>query len=223
MIDRAQAEKILGRSPWFARRPQSLRRALIARARIDAVEPGQWIYGTGDTLNGLYAVLEGSAHLTLAVGDADTLIEIVQAGQMFGQAARFGGGPRLVTAIAGERSTLLHVPDHVLAEIARNEPDVWRSFTELLYGQLAGALQLAAAMICLPPPKRVAARLWMLAGDGKAPVSATQAQLAEMTGLSRKTVNGHLRTLQKEGIVRLDYRAITILDRARLKACADGR
>ena len=141
-------------------------------------------------------MLAGTAHLTMAVGDGDMLLEIVQPGQLFGQAARFGGGPRLVTAIAGERTTLLHVPDHVLAEIARSEPEVWRSFTELLYSQLAGALQLAAAMIRLPPPQRVAARLAMLAGAGRTDVRVTQAQLAEMTGLSRKTVNAHLRALR---------------------------
>ncbi len=193
MIDRAGAETILLQSPWFARQSAGLRTALLARARIETLAPGQWIYGSGDALNGLYAVLAGTAHLTMTLGEADTLIEIVQPGQLFGQAARFGGGPRLVTAIAGERTTLLHVPDHVLAEIARGEPEVWRSFTELLYGQLAGALQLAAAMIRLAPPQRVAARLWMLAGGRERTVRVTQGQLAEMTGLSRKTVNGHLR------------------------------
>jgi len=219
MIDRARAEKILARSPWFARQPAGLRRALLASAQISTVEAGQWIYGTGDALNGLYGVLQGSAHLTLATGDADMLIEIVQAGQLFGQAARFGGGPRLVTAIAGERSTLLHVPDHALAEIARSEAGVWRSFTELLYGQLASALALAAAMIRLPPPARVAARLVMLSGSG-ARVAVTQSQLAELTGLSRKTVNAHLRALEGAGILALDYRAIMVKDRAKLRARA---
>ncbi len=220
MIDRGRAEKILTRSSWFAHQPASLRHALLSRAQISTVEAGQWIYGTGDALNGLYGVLQGSAHLTLATGDADILIEIVQAGQLFGQAARFGGGPRLVTAIAGERSVLLHVPDHALAEIARSEAGVWRSFTELLYSQLASALALAAAMIHLPPPARVAARLVMLSGGSAARIAVTQFQLAELTGLSRKTVNAHLRALEDDGILALDYRAIVVKDRVRLKARA---
>ena len=216
MIDRARAETILMRSGWFAGQNRGLRAALLARARIEPLEPGQWIYGTGDALNGLYAVLEGTAHLTMALGEADILLEVVQPGQLFGQAARFGGGPRLVTATAGERATLLFVPDHVLAEIARGEPEVWRSFTELLYSQLAASLQLAAAMIRLPPPARVAARLAMLSGPKGRAVHVTQAQLAELTGLSRKTVNGHLRALETNGVVRCDYRAIAVLDRPAL-------
>ncbi len=214
MITRAEAGQILMNSAWFARQSTGLRTALLARARIEQLEPGQWIYGTGDALNGLYAVLAGSTHLMQALGEDDVLIEIVQAGQLFGQAARFGGGPRLVTAIAGEHTTLLFVPDHALAEIAGSEPGVWRSFTELLYSQLAGALQLAGAMIRLPPSARVAARLVMLATSDT--VHVTQAQLAEMTGLSRKTVNLHLRELEEARLIRRDYGAIAVLDRTGL-------
>jgi CRP-like cAMP-binding protein len=219
MIDRIRAERIIARDSWFARQPARLRQALLARAQITSVEAGQWIYGTGDVLNGLYGVVTGSAHLMLATKDSDVLIEIVQAGQLFGQAARFGGGPRLVTAIAGEHSTLLHVPDHALAEIARSEADVWRSFTELLYSQLASALALAGAMIHLAPPARVAARLIMLSASHD-PIRVTQSQLAELTGLSRKTVNLHLRALEAEDIISLAYRAIAVKDPARLRARA---
>jgi biotin operon repressor len=48
----------------------------------------------------------------------------------------------------------------------------------------------------------------------------TQSQLAELTGLSRKTVNAHLRALEDEGILARDYRAIVVKDRARLRARA---
>lgn len=218
----AQIERILTRSRWFTSQPVALRHKLISRARISTLEPGQWIYGTGDALNGLYAVLDGTVHMTIPLsGDDDLLIEIVRRGQLFGQAARFGGGPRLVTAIAGERCTLLHVPDHVLHEIARSEPDMWRNFTELLYAQLAGALQLAAWMIHLPPPRRVAARLIMLAGEkaGNGPlrIAVSQAQLAEMTGLSRKTVNGHLQKFARAKLVNLEYGTIVVNDITRLR------
>ena len=218
--------KILARSPWFARQSSDLRSALMKRARISELDRGQWIYGTGDALNGLYGVLSGSVHLLMTLAEGDTrLIEVVQAGQFFGQPARFGGGPRLVTAIAGEPSTLLHVPDHALAEIARSEPDVWRNFTTLLYAQLAGALHLAAATIHLPPHRRVAARLAMLAaaarprtyGEDGIEVRVTQSQLAELTGLSRKTVNGHLASLARTGVIALHYRHIVVRDLAVLR------
>lgn len=218
---RARAAASLSRSRWFAHQPERLRCALIERAQISEIEPGRWIYGTGDALNGLYGVVEGSVHLL--AGQDNALLEIVQAGQLFGQAARFGGGPRLVTAIAGERSTLLFVPDHAMREIAATQPDVWRNFTELLYSQLAGALLLATLSLS-PPAKRVAARLVLLAaahGGKDTRLSVTQSQLGEMTGLSRKTVNAHLQALEKAAAISCNYAHIAVRDGARLRAQAE--
>ena len=213
---------VLQRNPWFAHQPAKLRNALLERARISHIESGRWIYGTGDALNGLYGVLEGSVQLLMTPADGEPrLLDIVPAGQLFGQAAHFGGGPRLVTAIAGEPTRILHVPDHALAEVARNEPAVWRNFTTLLYIQLAGALQLVTLLIHLPPPERVAARLALLTLSSET-VSITQAQLAELCGLSRKTVNAHLQTLAKDKIIALTYHSIAVLNRAKLRSRAGG-
>ncbi|HTO40619.1 MAG TPA: Crp/Fnr family transcriptional regulator, partial [Rhizomicrobium sp.] len=181
-------------------------------------------YGMGDALNGLYGVVEGSVHLlSSTAGTQSVLLEIVQAGQWFGQAGRFGGGPRLVTAIAGEKTILAFLPDHAMHAIGAKAPEIWRNFTELLYGQLAGALLLATLALSLPPAKRVAARLALLAGaqkSGPVRLSVTQSQLAEMTGLSRKTVNGHVQALEQMGLLSLSYGALTVLDPARLLAQA---
>lgn len=223
---RTLAAQSLARNRWFARQPERLRSALIARAQISEIETGRWIYGTGDALNGLYGVIEGSVHLLMnAGGRDDVLIEVVQAGQLFGQPARFGGGPRLVTAIAGERTTLLFVPDHAMREIATTQPDVWRNFTELLYTQLSGALRLAAFALSLPPRQRIAARLALLAAafaedEFPARLSITQSQLAELTGLSRKTVNAHLKALEKAGLISLSYAHLVVRENAPLWARA---
>ncbi|MBI3676723.1 MAG: Crp/Fnr family transcriptional regulator [Proteobacteria bacterium] len=213
---------VLQRNPWFARQPPRLRDALLERSRVSRIETGRWIYGTGDALNGLYGVLEGSVQLLMTPGDGEPrLLDIAPAGQLFGQAAHFGGGPRLVTAIAGEPTLLLHVPDYALAEVARSEPTIWRNFTALLYAQLAGALQLVTLLIHLPPPERIAARLALLTLTSDT-ISLTQSQLAELCGLSRKTVNGHLRKLAREKIIAVNYHSVTVLHREKLHARAGG-
>ena len=48
-----------------------------------------------------------------------------------------------------------------------------------------------------------------------------QADLAEMTGLTRKTANQHLRALEEQGAVRLSYRGIQLLDPECLRALAE--
>ena len=106
MIDRARAEAILMRNGWFARQSPGLRAALLARARIEhagARPMDLWHRRCAER-----ALCGAGGHGPSDHGRrrGDMLLEIVQPGQLFGQAARFGGGPRLVTAIAGERATL---------------------------------------------------------------------------------------------------------------------
>ena len=164
-------------------------------------------------------MVAGSVHLLVTPKAGEPrLIDIVQPGQLFGQAARFGGGPRLLTAIAGEPSQLLHVPDAALDDIARSEPEIWRKFTTLLYAQLAGALQFADLMH-QPPGRRIALRLALLAQNADA-IAVTQSQLGEMTGLSRKTVNGHLRKLERAGAIAIEYGKLIVRDRRLLIAHA---
>jgi hypothetical protein len=58
------------------------------------------------------------------------------------------------------------------------------------------------------------------AATGSTPASPT-GDLAEMTGLARKPVNGHLLRLQKADIVRLACREARILNQPRLRALID--
>jgi CRP/FNR family cyclic AMP-dependent transcriptional regulator len=219
-LSKTQILAILDRNRWFAAQPQALKSPMLAHARIIEVARGQWVYGAGDALNGLYAVLRGSVDVMMStVANENVLIDIAQAGRVFSQAS----GPRLVTALAGEDSVLLFVADHALRDLAREHADVWRHFTGLLYEQLSGALHLAVNMIHLAPKARVAARLLFLAGGGARDgvvVRVTQSQLAELTGLSRKTVNGHLATFASRGAVAPGYAGLTLRNLARLRSMA---
>jgi CRP-like cAMP-binding protein len=209
---------VLAQNAWFAALPDPLKSTLAERGRVVEVARGQWVYGAGDEITGLYAVLRGSVDMMVStIAGDDVLIDIAPAGRVFSQAL----GPRIVTALANEDSLLLFVPDHVLREIARVHPDSARHVTALLYQQLSGAASLAVNMIHLQPRARIAARLLFLAGNdahnGRV-VSVTQSQLAELTGLSRKTINGHLAALAKRAIVEPGYAGLILHN---LKALLD--
>lgn len=204
---------------WFARRPSTLRAALVEGGRVSHLGKGQWSHGEGDEATGLWAVLAGSLRLEASVGlERDVLLNVVGPGVILGQTAAFGGGPRLVTARAAEPATVLLIGDAALQAISAAHPSLWRSVSELVYGQLEAAVRFAAETLCLPPRARVAARLLSLTDEAGGSVRISQADLAEMTGLSRKSVNGHLNALQDQALVRLDYRGIEVLAPGRLRA-----
>lgn len=194
----------------FARFDPSLPELVARAGRKVTLGSGQWVYGEGDAETGVCAVLEGSVRLEAAVGDRSVLIGLVPAGRAFGQSARRGGGPRIVTARAGVASRVLLIGDGALERIAAERPAMWPALSALVYAQLDASVHASAQMLALPPRGRVAARLLALAHEGMA--SATQADLAELTGLTRKAVNAHLAALEAAGAIRRGYRKILLAD-----------
>lgn len=210
---------------WLARQSPALRAALLREGRPIALDPGQWLHGEGDEGGGVAIVLAGALRLMVAVADgAEAVLDVAGPGTVFGQTPSFGGGPRLVTAIAAEPARVLHIPDRALQRIAADLPEVWRALSELLYGQLSRSIRLSAQFIGLPAVPRLAARLGAVARanrlDPRAWIPLSQAELAQMTALSRKTVNGILRRWRREGLVDTRYRAIRVLRPDRLATIA---
>ncbi len=203
---------------WFARQSAELRAALALHGRSVALAPGQWVYGEGDETTGIVMVLEGMLRLEAAVGEQTVLVGVARAGSAFGQSQRRGGGPRIVTARAGPQSKVVTVSDASLERIGMESPLLWQAVSELVYGQLDASVHGLAQMLALPPRGRIAARLMLFADDGEAPLS--QADLAELSGLSRKAANAHLGELEATGIIHRGYGRIRLLDVARLSRLA---
>ncbi len=213
--DTETALRLLHMSPWLGPPDSGLAERLVAEGALTRLGVGVWAQAEGDEDTGLTVVIEGAVDLYCQVaGDREVRFGQAGAGAALGQSVRFGGGPRLVTAVCAEPSLLLRVSDSGLSRIARDRPEVWRAVATLVYLQLRNALQMAAEAVALPPRQRLAARLLMLA-RGRRPGSAMalgQQALAEMIGVSRKTVNGLLGAFQRQGLVALSYGTVTLLD-----------
>lgn len=206
-----EIETLALRGAWFAHLPPPLRAALLRAGRVVRLDAGQWVYGEGDEETGVVLVLDGSLRIEASVGaERDVLVNLAPAGAAFGQSRRGGGGPRIVTARAAGRATVMLVADSALERIAAEQPLLWRAVSELVYGQLDAMVHLAAQLLALGPRGRIAARLLAFGGEGGAALG--QADLAEMCGLSRKSVNAHLAALERRGAIARGYGRIAILD-----------
>lgn len=210
----------LRRGRWFAALDPALAEELVAAGRVVALDAGQWIYSEGDEEPGLCLVVEGVLRLEASVGpERDVLLGLAGPGQAIGQSRRFGGGRRIVTARAQRAARVLLVPDAALPGIAARQPSAWPATMALLYDQLDVAVHNAALNLCLGPRQRVAVRLAQLA-DEQGEVAATQADLAEMCGLSRKAASGHILALAARGWVEPGYRSLRVIDQIALRRIA---
>jgi CRP/FNR family cyclic AMP-dependent transcriptional regulator len=221
--DFAMAAAALDRCGWLDGHGGDLRRRLLAHGTLRVLPAGRWAYAEGDDDSGILVVVRGALQIyAQAPGDRDVLIGQIGHGNAIGQTARFGGGPRLVTAISTAASLVLQVTDAALAAIARDEPLIWQAIASLNYAQLRMMVQLLAETTALPPRQRLAARLARFASDARtgAELPLCQQALGEMVGLSRKTVNACLADLEQRGLVRRRYGAIEVPDAAALQAHA---
>lgn len=199
---------------WFSRQPLELQRALSVAGHVANLSPGQWVYGEGDDATGIVLVLDGLLRLEAAVGDRTVLVGVARAGGAFGQSQRRGGGPRIVTARAGPASRVAMVSDSALERVGADIPTVRQAISALVYAQLDASVHGLAQMLALPPRARIAARLLLFADDDLAPL--TQADIAELCGLSRKAANAHIGALEAAGAIVRGYGNLRIKNPALL-------
>jgi CRP-like cAMP-binding protein len=212
--DRELAATILQNSAWLAQGGGGLVDAFLAHGRVRSLSAGQWAQAEGDDETGVLVLLSGVLELFCkAPGDREVLIGHLLPGAALGQTTRFGGGPRLVTAICQADARVLQVSDRALSRIATDAPHVWEAVSALLYLQLRNLLEMVAELSALSPRERLARRLAAMgrAAPGER-LRLTQQALGEMVGLTRKTANAYLAAFEREGLVRRAYGGIEVLD-----------
>lgn len=224
--DADNARTVLEQSGWLSPDAAVLASALIAHGRTARFTPGTWVHTEGDEETGLMIVVEGAVQLYCqAPGDREVLIGHAETGAAIGQAIRFGGGPRLVTAICVEPTVLLLVSDAGLDRIGRVHPEIWRALARLGYALLSTMVRVTAETVALPPLQRLASRLLLL--SRRAPANQrvlrlSQSNLAELLGLTRKTVNLYLQKLAGEKLIEIGYGRIVLRDTAGLTRLANS-
>ncbi|AZC15638.1 Crp/Fnr family transcriptional regulator [Pseudomonas sp. CMR5c] len=214
---------------WFSHLPASLQDSLLDNARLRRLAPGQYLFRRGDPPCGLYAVVEGMVRVgAVSEQGKEALLSLVEAPHWFGEICLFDGQPRTHDACAEGACTLLQVPQASLVRLLDEQPAYWRQFALLMSHKLRLAFINLEQLSLMPAPARVANRLLaMAAGYGEVAQSRRllqlpQEQLALMLSLSRQTTNQILKDLQHQGILRLSYGEIEILDAERLRALASS-
>ncbi|UMZ12334.1 Crp/Fnr family transcriptional regulator [Pseudomonas sp. MPFS] len=228
-MDMQRWRECLMTGQWFSHLPASLQDSLLDGARLRRLAPGQYLFRRGDPPCGLYAVVEGMVRVgAVSEQGKEALLSLVEAPHWFGEICLFDGQPRTHDACAEGTCTLLQVPQASLERLLDEHPAYWRQFALLMSHKLRLAFINLEQLSLMPAPARVANRLLaMAAGYGEVSQSRRllqlpQEQLALMLSLSRQTTNQILKDLQHQGILRLSYGEIEILDAERLRALANS-
>ena len=220
-----QEDEVVRRAPLFTALDDA--QAASLRASMDSVKisKGGILFKEGDEGEHVYVIVDGKLKLGTSSGDGrENLLSILGPGEMFGELSLFDPGPRTATATAVTDSRLLSLANDQVIGWVTEYPQVSLQLLGRLAQRLRRTNEGLSDLVFSDVPGRVAkalidlgSRFGLEKDDGlHVNHDLTQEELAQLVGASRETVNKALADFAGRGWVRLEPRAVVVLDYERL-------
>ncbi len=218
--------EVVRRAPLFAALDSEDAVALLSQMTPARLERGDILFREGETGDSLYVIGEGKIKLGRSSSDGrENLVAILGPGEMFGELSLFDPGPRTMTATAVAETQLLGLGNDSLTGLLTGRPEVAKALLAALAQRLRRTNEHLADLVFTDVPGRVAKALLDLAERFGRPVEEgvmvshdlTQEELAQLVGASRETVNKALADFAGRGWLKLEARAVLLLDVDRLR------
>ncbi|UNX55235.1 Crp/Fnr family transcriptional regulator [Georgenia sp. TF02-10] len=219
-------ENVIGSVPLFEALDEDDRAALRAVMTETTVRRGETLFNEGDPGDRLFIVTEGKVKLGHTAPDGrENLLAVLGPGEILGELTLFDPGPRSTTATAVAPTTLLELQHADLMSFLDTRPGLAKHMLKALAQRLRRTNTALADLVFSDVPGRVAKALLDLADrfgtrteEGvHVPHDLTQEELAQLVGASRETVNKSLAEFVSRGWIRLEGRAVVLLDLDRLR------
>ncbi|MEP7054656.1 MAG: Crp/Fnr family transcriptional regulator [Actinomycetota bacterium] len=201
-------------------------KSLRSRLKESARPRGTIIFSEGDAGGQLHVILSGKVKISRAAVDGrENLLAVLGPGDLFGELSLFNPGPRTATATAITDAQLATFSHDDLRPVIIEQPEVAAELLRVLAERLRQTNDAMADLVFTDVPGRVAKALLSLAErfgetdpDGvRVHHDLTQEELAQLVGASRETVNKALSDFAGRGWLRVDARAVVLLDLERLR------
>lgn len=159
----------------------------------------------------------------------ESLLWLMGPGEMFGELSVFDAGERSTTATAQTACRVLRIKGPELRALLEERHDVAQALLRQMATRLRRSDDQSARFILSDVPGRLAALLTSLAerfGQEterglEVTHDLTQAELAQVVGSSRESVNKALTEFEQRGLISVNSRSVVIHDQARLAARSD--
>ena len=218
--------EVVRRAPLFATLDDDAAREVMSSMDAVRMERGDVLFHEGDQGDRLYVITEGKIKLGCTSTDGrENLLAILGPGEMFGELSLFDPGPRTATATAVAETQLIGLGNDQLRQLLGNHPRIAVTLLAALARRLRRTNENLADLVFTDVPGRVAKALLELSQRFGRPVEdgvmvahdLTQEELAQLVGASRETVNKALADFATRGWLRLEARAVLLLDVERLR------
>jgi CRP/FNR family transcriptional regulator, cyclic AMP receptor protein len=218
--------EVLSRAPLFEALDEDAARALRAIVTEVHLSRGQTLFSEDQEGDRLYVILEGKIKLTRTAPDGrENLLSVLGPSEMFGELSLFDPRPRTASAIAVTEGRLAGMGHSDLWPFLKGHTEIGIHMLRALAQRLRKTNETMADLVFTDVPGRVAKALLDLAERFGQPAEGglhvhhdlTQEELAQLVGASRETVNKALADFAQRGWLRIEARAVQVLDIDRLR------
>jgi len=215
---------LLEASAWARALPDALRARVETETITRDCAQGGLVCGKGEPVNYWMGVVQGLVKMASVSVDGRAMsFTGISSGGWFGEGSLLKDEPRRYDIVALRDSVVAYMPRATFMALLDSSPAFNRFIIMQLNERLGQFIALVEHDRLLGPDARLARCLAGLfnpvlyAGVGNSlPIS--QEELAQLVGLSRQRVNQALKVLEQAGLLRVDYRGVTVLDLGGLRA-----
>ncbi len=187
------------------------------------------IFHEGDPAAAFYLVKSGRVKIYKTSRDGrEQVLAILNSGQIFGDVPMFDGGPYPATAATMDDSEIYLIRRGDFRELLKLHPEIALKVISVLGARLRQAMELIRDLSFKQVPHRLAGLLLKLAerygeeaaGGLRINLALSRQDLADIAGTSRETATRELKKMERAGLIGIDRRQITIIDREGLREWA---
>jgi CRP/FNR family cyclic AMP-dependent transcriptional regulator len=224
--DYESKRQLLLSSPLFDALPPTALDEILLQATEKSVRRGQMVFQKDDESSYLVAVLSGRIRISATSPEGrEVTLNLIDAGEVFGEIALLDGKPRSADATAIDNSSLLMVERRHFLPYLKSNSDLALRVIAVLCHRLRDTSETVGNFAMLDLPSRLARKLLNLAAAYGKPANGrlrldlrlSHTDLGRFVGCSRETVNKQMRAWEEAGILAKDSGRIAICSSVALR------
>lgn len=219
------------RSPLLARIEDTDLRALVRKAEQRAFSPGQMLFQRGDPGDGVFAIVSGHVKVYLEGSDGGEVVVATRTtGDVIGELSLLDHHKRSASAAAIDNVKVARISTADFESWLMAHPAAAIALLHELAQRVRETTDQVAEIAILSIDTRIARRLWLhfaeVTPDARpkrgTKVRVNQAQLASVVGVTRESVNKHLRRMRESRVIAIDAGKVELLDDQALRELTQG-
>jgi CRP/FNR family transcriptional regulator, polysaccharide utilization system transcription regulator len=192
------------------------------------IKKGEPIFEEGEMTNGIYCVKDGVCKMTkLSANGKDQIVKLVKAGELLGQRSMISEEPANLSAVALEDMEVCFVPKSEILNFFNHNNQFSMNVMKTICGDLKEADDHMVSMAQKSVKERLAETLIYLEEtfgineDGSLHIQLSREELAGMIGTATESCIRLLSEFNKNGLVDLSGKKITIKNKSLLKKISE--